>query len=440
MFFYIPENIDFSLILNKNDYKHIDKFAYVISRIYEERVINKTFSKYDYVPLKFQYLAYIIGKRKISYILDKLIEYRLVERDNKYIVGQKSIGYRLTKKYFDCKFIKHEVKEVRLINKLIKRKDINIKDNIKLKPQEHLYNCLKQVNIDYKSALNDINRIKNKEKKNSDRISIDKIKNKDWFYVIDKISNRNHSNISNLSTDIRKHLKYKNKNLYNIDIKNSQPYIFSILIKRYINKLIKENISYESTLYINILEQEYKQYLELTSSGKFYEYIIEEFNKNGYNITNRKKFKKSFFGKIFFSSEKYIYEERKLFSKIFPCISHVISYYKQTDYRNLPIQLQKMESTLIIERVIGRLIEINPEIFVLTIHDSVITTEENVELVQTIIEEEFLKELGTKPGVNIELLKHIKEEKEDYVVIYVENIKITLISNEILVIPEYEYS
>ena len=63
--------------------------------------------------------------------------------------------------------------------------------------------------------------------------------------------------------------------------------------------------------------------------------------------------------------------------------------------------LQNFEATVFIYRVCGRIMKEKPDLFVATIHDSVLTTPENVEYVETVIRDEFAK-LGVTPTLKRE--------------------------------------
>ena len=102
----------------------------------------------------------------------------------------------------------------------------------------------------------------------------------------------------------------------------------------------------------------------------------------------RSLFKVRFFRKVFYSKEGEN-EEREIFKKLFPSVANIISYYKKVNYKDLAIELQRVEADIMINSVVPRLAE--KKIFVLTIHDSILTTPDNVELVKEIIMNEFKK-------------------------------------------------
>ncbi|MBK9333950.1 MAG: hypothetical protein IPM96_16465 [Ignavibacteria bacterium] len=123
--------------------------------------------------------------------------------------------------------------------------------------------------------------------------------------------------------------------------------------------------------------------------------------KAGIKNEDRQKFKKDFFGKVFFcnSNDKYVYKETKLFRELFPNVYKVILHYKKEDYKQLAINLQKTEANLMINKVCKRISEERPDIFVTTIHDSILTTSENKDYICNIILNEFEKNYNLKPSI-----------------------------------------
>ncbi len=66
---------------------------------------------------------------------------------------------------------------------------------------------------------------------------IQRIVNGDFFTVVDRFG-RFHTNLTNLKATLRPFLRYQNSHLVNLDIANSQPMIFCLLL---VNLLSNEN-------------------------------------------------------------------------------------------------------------------------------------------------------------------------------------------------------
>ena len=62
-----------------------------------------------------------------------------------------------------------------------------------------------------------------------------------------------------------------------------------------------------------------------------------------------------------------------------------IKTLKKDDYRHLPRLMQRVEADYIIHRVCGSLMRDYPNVPVLTVHDCIVTTAENVPLVKALM-------------------------------------------------------
>lgn len=68
-------------------------------------------------------------------------------------------------------------------------------------------------------------------------------------------------------------------------------------------------------------------------------------------------------------------------------------------YKELARDMQRLESQMMINEVCARLFDRFPEIKLVTVHDSVITTAKYVEAVKSEIENAYLQRLSIKPKV-----------------------------------------
>ena len=74
---------------------------------------------------------------------------------------------------------------------------------------------------------------------------------------------------------------------------------------------------------------------------------------------------------------------------------------KSDDYRNAAWQAQRTESNFMFDRVVRRLMLELPEVPVVTIHDSILTTCGNEGVIKGIMVAEFAK-LGVHPTIHVE--------------------------------------
>lgn len=390
----MPSNLDFENLFPHCS-KHRDKYYYFIHKIYEEKLFDCRYEKDSFIKLHGRTLRSIIGERSYYPIRDNLVSKGIIEVNHNYSINEFSKSYRLTDTYRGIKHRQIKLIDEKILERIYRHKHstlINIPPGAEYK---FLFNNLHKININHTEAVNFINSNYSYDPDilNSYMISVDYIKEKEFFYHVDKTANRVHTNVSNLSRELRPFLTYKGRRLINIDIKNSQPFLFNILISNFIYPLI--NISPYVATFSDI-----ELYKRLTSEGTFYEYLMR---KAGFENMDRGTFKKEFFGKVFFckSSDKYTYKETKLFKELFPNVYQIILQYKKNDYKQLAITLQKAESHIMINKVCKRIATDKPEMFISSIHDSLLTTPENKNYVSDVILSEFERNFDLKPSIKI---------------------------------------
>ena len=383
-FAYVPENFYPERVLPCTLTKFVDDTRYFTHKIYEQRVFGAR-SKEDFIPLKAQYLRKIISFRKYQQIKNFLLDAEVLETDGRYVKGQKATGFRLGENYRGVKHKKVEITCSRLLGNL-EQEEKNRKSKVELDVHTHLYDHLKTVEIDYDAAVLEIG----EEDFVSNHISIEMIRDKNWFFHPD-IYGRVHTNLTNLKSSIRPHLTVDNKKLKELDIANSQPFFFGVILLTYLlnsNKLTSFNPSLPPitpSLRCDIPDDAAK-YLELVQAGELYEHLANKFEVP---IANRRAFKVKLFAEVFFCRNIWKSKNADLFAQEFPTVYAVIRELKKKDYTALSKLLQKVESSFIINKVVRRLMNLNSGMFVGTIHDSLLIHEENAGIVQQIIREEF---------------------------------------------------
>jgi hypothetical protein len=393
---YIPSN----LYLGAE--KCPDKYYYIITSLYYRKIFDRRIEHGSFVCLSAKILHDVLGCNYKKY-LECLLDKGIIETDNHYMIGQKSKGYRLAEKYKNQRVKQVEITDKYILKKIKAFRAIQ-ESKIQLGPHQYIYKCLKQVEINIDGARNFIEQnINNNDEYTSYSISVDLIESKSFFFSVDSTAGRVHNNITNLSRNLRPFLRYNNEKLVEIDIANSQPFLFNILIIDYNNNINSSSYIYNTYKTTNIIPSYVSNktdiliYRDITSSGKFYENLMDKMEI----YEDRSLFKVRFFKKVFYSKENpyYISEERKRFTELFPNVSQVISYYKKDDYRNLAISLQRVEADIMINRIVPRLA--NMGIYVLTIHDSILTTPDKIEIVKEIILQEFDNQYGLIPTIKI---------------------------------------
>lgn len=234
---------------------------------------------------------------------------------------------------------------------------------------------------------------------------------------------RVHSLVTRLSREIRQHLRIKNQNLVNIDIMNSQPLILCLTLPPTTpphphptpsptttthHTTITLDISgdentqiYDSnglTLNSTFANRDIEKYRDLCDRGVIYDYLE---SLSGMQGMTRQQVKEMFYREVFFGRNQAVTDFTQLFASEFPTVMESIRDTKRKDYRELACLMQRRESDVMIHGVCRRLAKEHPDIPVITIHDSIMTTPGHVDCVSGIILDEFRK-VGLNPKLKIE--------------------------------------
>lgn len=346
------------------------------------------------------YKKIFITDLQLNYTLSNIFKCR--NETVKYIMhNMESINIDLTKAQY---LLKQKIKELEK-NKGKKLKE-NINNNYKwgvssyvtIDANEQLYkgNFLEKTNNDFIKnyvtefqnlyLINDNGKIRNVIK--NWEMNILKIYHKDWDKSMSTQSGRIFNNITSLPRQLRSCL-YLNDGevLTEIDIANSQPFLF--------NMLLADNFDLTKDLFGDKYS-DVRKYMQLTENGLLYDHLIDNWKVK----IDRDQFKKLFFGQVFYCeiSSNYKYKYSKLFKAEFPNVFGLIIKLKEGNYKNLSIQLQKREANIIIHHIGAKLMKLG--IYFLTVHDSIICRKSDSERVKTIFEKEF-KRIKLNPKLNI---------------------------------------
>jgi hypothetical protein len=198
------------------------------------------------------------------------------------------------------------------------------------------------------------------------------------FNPEDEFGRRYHSNLTNLRSDLRKHLRVDGQPLVQIDISNSQPLFQAVVAERR-----------------GVVCPAYKQVCE---EGQLYEFLGD---KTG---LTRKRTKQQMMSSVFFGKNDSRSRTKRAFRKCFPEVAALLEDIKANDHAALARLLQRAESDFIVRTVCDRLRRQHPGMFVATIHDSIVTnSRENAATILETMREKFV-ELNMAPKLEIEEL------------------------------------
>jgi len=310
---------------------------------------------------------------KYNYYINYLVSCNIISMIKKHLKGKNSRIYKL-----NDDILKSEIKRYKNYDKFLLKKSKlfidNDKDHILPDVKNKLIEDLFSVNIDFQKSIFYLDSTnQNIDIYNKNKYSVECIKDNHIFYHFDSYG-RLHTNFTILKSYIRKNcLLINGEETFEKDINNSQPL--------FLYKLICEN-----DIFI-VDDKEKDLFKSLTLSGNFYQYLIEKSNCQ----LDKKRIKEVVY-RVFFG-KNYKSKSDEIFKSVFPTIYLFIKSYKREmgDYRILAYNLQRSESNLIFNKIIKKLMDIYPEIKIVTVHDSIICSIKYKDIVE-IIFNKMLKE------------------------------------------------
>ena len=268
---------------------------------------------------------------------------------------------------------------------------------------------------------------------------------------------RFHSVLTNMRSVLRNFLTFNGERLVSIDVKNSQPYLISLLLQSHFwrgkkwfknseqstffvseskkkprfssiiyfkdsNSIINSNsitldslaiskeVSYFMLLEISntLINTSFDTYIESVLKGGFYETLQEAFEQQlGYTMQDRKEVKSAVFQVLFTPNRFYGQKQaapKRLFAQIYPEVYAVLKAIKKKDATFLPRLLQQIESHVILKVVAKHMQKLHPKVPIFTIHDSIVTTASNQLLVEQVMRDAFTTSIGFCPTLATEFL------------------------------------
>ena len=430
-----------------------DRLMYIIGLISSIPAKNKDSITEDGFVLINSKLLRGFFKDYLSY-LDYLLQTNVLITDGEYIAGVKSLGYKFSDQYNNTPLIDYQynnipLQEISGINQEIYDDETNsfITNPVLDFPYLYYWYSTNGLTIQKDEAIEfanherqrklalgrdswDINRDLSTSRKivyknpitqyNAAIHNIIAIDLCQYNVQIDSNVHRLHSVITNIQKSYRNYLRYGDNPLVGIDISNSQPYILCLLlnplfwerhsnnnitlwhlpsnIQQYFsNDKIAEIIGYLHTLD----NQSLNDYKIRASNGQVYEYMRDTINSTRYSLSRDDV--KIMMMIVLFSDNRYLPPLKRLFRQNFPAIYGLIKIIKRREHRALACLLQSIESEIVLHSCCKRIWEeYNQEIPVFTIHDSICTTPQYVEVVRGIMSDEFENAIGLSPHLKIE--------------------------------------
>jgi hypothetical protein len=398
---------------------HYDKTCYLLDLLFNNPIYDRSATAKSYKALNSRILASLFGCPYDRQIINFLLDHDIIECDGKYQVNVESKGYRLKEEYMNERAVCVYNQDSKFVLKLAEKNWQRMNDT-----ERFLWQQVGKVTIRYEDALtymfysNDLiytlstikpylnpehdwgfdqvmhaiedldDSIRNTVK--TKFISLHKIQTGQFFFTRDGVGQRVHTNITNLWSEFRQFLSLDGcADLVNIDLKNSQLLFSCLSIRHYYRERQQP------------MPPDVRRWMAMCQSGKAYEQLHQVIYGRPLDQRQRRWFKDKFFATILYCEVKVMAnsKEGKAFRKEFPNVFEFIAHMKAKNYRNFPIQMQLLESQLVIRQLAHWLYQ--KLIPVLTIHDSVLVRAEDALTIENKFKQ-LIKDLKITAQIKVE--------------------------------------
>ena len=363
---FLPISLNQLLKKSKIDYKKVIlKTDYIID------IVHNLILKYYFKNDNSFVLNSTVLKDKYGHIYNYYIQYLvdngIITLKQNYLKGKISRTYILNPDILSQEILRYRNYDKILLKKLNGRNQIESSNLIDSMVCDKLISDLYSVKIQYDKTIFYLDTLKEESIYTRNRYSVESINEGHIFHHFDNYG-RMHSNFTILKSFIRKNcLLIGDEETCEIDIPNSQPLFLSKLIM---------DMKYP------VDSKEFDFFSLLVRKGKYYQYLVDTLKLDS------KSQAKELTYKVLFGKNHKNSKWDKCFSDIFPTIYLFIKNYKKThgDYKILAYDLQKRESNLIFNDIIKTIILINPDIKIITIHDSIMVAKRWKNFVENIFQ------------------------------------------------------
>lgn len=433
----LPNSIDLDLLFsdlptkprkyNPSHQLKKDEIAIIIYTILRRIAYNQEeYKKTGYVRLNSKRLEkYCKSYKEIFTLLEK---HKIITIDGTYIPGEISKGYGLVDGILTTDLYEHEI----MTQKLIKRNEENsISPSNGEKHIEKLIYWLKRVTIEEKEAIEKLEQmVSNNEidiwKYYQNRINVNNILTNQWYFKRDDTAGRIHTNITNLKKELRTYLSINGIKLVEKDISNCQPLVSIILLHEELRNMYKlQEIVFnrkKSTMkgsqqvipfmFSNIQKlltyPDVRMYIDLVVNKKIYPFLLTKYNEKYTNMPKTLKEIKRLTLASMFSPSIWNTNITALMRENFPSIMEIFDQLKigfnKTKHGNgylkrkstdppclIAIVLQSLEVELVIHQIVPEIIDLDPNIPILTIHDSILSHPEYIDRIKVIMDTNIRK-------------------------------------------------
>lgn len=420
-----PQNLDIDCLLKSCRKRVAEGVLWLGHCVYCQLADDARCREAGRVPLRAEYLRNVIGRHHLDAVRQVARQIRYVERDPSYRAGARSQTYWILPPYDRARLVRRQITDPALRHNIrswrearrrgmwtrIRRSETPVDPAV----CEYLWQNLQRVRLDADLDFGDAFQP-------AYQVAAQHIWHGELWFTVDDYG-RIHTDLTNLPKTLRQHLALESERLANVDISESQPLFVALALAEARNgrrgrkaestKAGKEEANQgppyhmmdktmmDSRPYLGggfdreRLPPDLRSYFELCERRGLYQAVADLLGKT------REEAKKAVMV-VFFDKPWHRTKVHAVLHGLFPTVTAEIGKMKRPDYRRLAHFAQRVESAFLFGRVVPRLMQLRADLFVSTIHDSVLTTAGDAEFVRQVMRDEFA-ELGLSPQVKVEL-------------------------------------
>jgi hypothetical protein len=247
-----------------------------------------------------------------------------------------------------------------------------------------------------------------------------------YFPTIDR-SGRLYTLLVMLPEPIRHFITHRGERLCSLDVKNSQPFLLSVLFSvrfwsdkahRFSLKALQP-VMYTALKKSGLLLQirkhirqvrnsrDVKHYTKLATTGSMYEYLVATYGEQHPSLATRGEAKQQFMIFLYFNP---VYKELAQHSAYrqwaadFPNVATLLELVKQDNYTYLPRLLQALEAKLLLQVVVSAFTKHHPGVFITSIHDSLVTLDRKKQELEALIRHTYQQHIHHEPEIEVKTL------------------------------------
>jgi len=410
-----------------------------------------------WVNLRAEYLRHIVGRHHLDAVRTAAQRAGYVGRDRSYRAGVRSQAYRILPPYDLARLVRWRVTNAGLRANIlhwrverqremwqrIQRRETPVEEAVCVHLWQHLQRIQLDAELEYPEPF-----------KPAHQVAVEQIWRGELRFTVDKYG-RIHTNLTNLPRTLRPYLSVEGGRLANVDVGESQPLFFGIaLASAGASRQANRNVQHISVHHMAVaqpagplgqdkarqkdvqqtdgeegngtraarhhtmdntivdaammdghgclmggfdreqLPGDLRHFLELCESRALYQTVADRLGRTRDAAKKRVMV-------VLFDRPWHHNKVSDILDELVPAVMKDARRIKRPDYCRLAHFAQRVESGFMFGRAVPRIMRERPDLFISTIHDSILTPVADAQFVRGVMLDEFAQ-LGVSPKVNVE--------------------------------------